>query len=319
MSRMDRLKAKTENVRATADIPDSEVAAIPHVPKSGQGAYARRQSLEERIAELEKFGGEVIQVANIAPNPWQPRRVFNEDEIQKLAESIIEVGLIQPVVVRRVPNGDTEYQLIAGERRLRACRSLGMPDIKALVLDIPDEDMAAMALAENMDRQDLSAYEIATSIRGAESAFPNRKEMAKALGLSRSDFYRYMEFFKLPDFILADLEEAPTLLGTHAAEDIVAMIKKHGEKAVSAVSTLWARVKEGDLDQGKIAAAIDSLVTKGQVVRTDRDIKKLFIGKEQAGSITKDASSLTIKIRTAALDAEQEGKLRAFVQGLFKE
>lgn len=318
MSRRDELMAKTAGIRSIADISVPEVKSADHVPRSGQGSYARRQAMEERIAQLEQFGGELLPVANIAPNPWQPRRVFNEDEIRKLAESIAELGLIQPVVVRRVPNGDTQYQLVAGERRLRACRSLGLSDIKALVLDIPDEDMAAMALAENMDRQDLSAYEIATSIRGAEGAFPNRKEMSKALGLSRSDFYRLMAFFQLPDFILADLETTPTLLGAHAAEDIVAIIKKHGDKAVSAASTLWAHVKEGDLDQGKIAAAIDGLVTKGQAVRTDRDIKKLFVGKEQAGSITRDANSLTIKIRTAALDGGQEERLRAFVEGLLK-
>ena len=318
MSRMDKMMAKTANIRSTADIPDSEVAAIPHVPKSGQGAYARRQSLEERIAELEKFGGEVLQAANIVPNPWQPRRLFKEEDIRKLADSIAEVGLIQPVVVRRVHIVDTQYQLIAGERRLRACRLLGLPDIKALVLDIADEDMAVMALAENMDRQDLSAYEIATSIRGAESAFSNRKEMSKALGIQRSDFYRYMAFFQLPDFILADLEITPTLLGAHAAEDIVAIIKKRGDKAVSAVSTLWTRVKAGDLDQGKIAAAIDSMATRGDTGSTDRDIKKLFVGKEQAGSITKDATSLTIKIKSAALTGDQEKQLRMFVEQLLK-
>jgi ParB family chromosome partitioning protein len=223
------------------------------------------------------------------------------------------------VVVRRVPNGNTQYQLIAGERRLRACRLLGLAEIKALVLDIQDEDMAAMALAENMDRADLSAYEIATSIRGAESAFPSRKEMSKALGLSRTDFYRYVAFFQLPDFILADLEKTPSLLGAHAAADIAAIIKKHGDKAISAAATMWARAKEGDLDQGKIAAAIDSLVIKGHVVRTDRDIKKLFVGSAQAGSITRDGAALTVKIRTAALSAKKEERLREFVQALLAE
>jgi ParB family chromosome partitioning protein len=319
MSRRDELMAKSAGIRSIDEISVPEVKAEDHVPRSGQGSYARRQAMEERIAALEKFGGEVLQMTNIVQNPWQPRRVFNEEDIRKLADSIAEVGLIQPVVVRRVPNGDTQYQLIAGERRLRACRLLGLADIKALALDVADEDMAAMALAENMERQDLSAYEIAASIRGAESAFPNRKEMSKALGISRSDFYRYMAFFQLPDFILADLEVTPTLLGAHAAEDIVVSIKKHGDKATSVVSLLWARVKAGDLDQGKIAAAIESLVTRGDTVRTDRDIKKLFIGKEQAGSITRDASALTVKIRAAVLSNDKENRLREFVQKLLIE
>ncbi len=337
MSRMDKMMAKTANIRSTADISDSEVAAIPHVPKSGQGAYARRQSLEERIAELEKFGGEVILVANIAPNPWQPRRVFNEDEIRKLAESITEVGLIQPIVVRRsvpnrdrfqddqggsqfVPNRDKSYQIVAGERRWRAHQLLGYAEIKAVISDVADADMALMALAENLDREDLTDYETSKAIARVRREFKSKTRLAEAIGISRQDLNKYEAFLNLPKTVIDDLENAPGLLGRNAAEQVVATIKIHGQKALDAVPDIWGRVKSGQLSQGKFADALKTVAIHGKHVRTERHIKPLFVGKEQeqAGSITKDASSLTIKIKSAALSGDQEERLRVFVEALLK-
>jgi ParB family chromosome partitioning protein len=317
MSRREELMAKTANIKSIADIPDVEISPEDHVPRSGVGSYHRRQKFEERIAELEKAGAEIICVSDIDPNPWQPRRVFDESELQKLAKSITEVGLIQPIAVRRVSNGDTKFQLIAGERRVRAHKMVSKSDIKAVIIDASDEDMAALALAENVDRDDLSAYEVALAIKAAEAGFPNRKEIAKALGMTRGELYRYRAFFELPDFILADLNSHPSLLGSHAAQAIVAVVKKYGDLSVSPLETIWPRVKSGDLDQGKIASLIESTVTRGEPIKTDRDIKKLFVGKDQAGSMTRDASGFTIKIKAAALTPEKETELRGFVERMF--
>ena len=318
MSRLDKMMAKTQGIRAAKDIPASE-ATPPTGPRTAVGTMAAWQAAQRRIEELEAQGtSSTIAVDKIKPNPWQPRRVFREDEILKLAESIADVGLIQPVVVRRVQNLDTAFELVAGERRLRAHRLLAKVEIKAVVIDVPDEDMAAMALAENIDREDLSAYEIAIALQNAESAFPNRKELARSLGMQRSDLYRYMAFFQLPQFIRDELDLNPSLLGRDAAEAIAAVAKRHGDKAKDAVSRIWTRFKVGEIDQGKFAAAVESMVTRGNVVRTNRDIKKLFVGKEQAGSITRDASSLTIKIKSVALTGDQESRLREFVEGLLK-
>ena len=316
MSRLDKMMAKTQGIRAAKDIPASE-AISPAGPRTAVGTMAAWQAAQRRIEELEAQGtSSMIVVDQIKPNPWQPRRVFKEDEIRKLAESIADVGLIQPVVVRRVQNLDTGFELVAGERRLRAHKLLAKGEIKAIIIEVADEDMAAMALAENIDREDLSAYEIAIALQNAESAFPNRKELAKSLGMQRSDLYRYMAFFQLPESIRADLDVNPTLLGRDAAEGIAAVLKKHGDGASEAVSRIWTRFKTGGIDQGKFAAAAEALIVRGHTLRTDRDIKKLFIGKEQAGSITRDASSLTIKIRTAAISNDKESRLRAFVQQL---
>jgi ParB family chromosome partitioning protein len=278
-------------------------------------AESRVAALEVRIKDLESSA---IAISDIEPNPWQPRRVFNEEEIQALAESVAETGLIQPVVVRRksVSNRDT-FQLIAGERRLRAHRLLGLAEIKAVVLDVSDESMATMALAENIARQDLTAYEISLAIRAAQQQFKSTKRLAESIGVGRTDLYRYLAFADLPDFIRSDLDESPGLLGRDAASLLVSILKKHGQPAIDALLKLWPRVKSGDLDQGKIASLVEATVTRGEPLKTDRDIKKLFVGKEQAGSMTRDGSGFTIKIKAAALTAEKETELRSFVERMF--
>jgi len=296
-------------------------------------AEGRAVELEAKLAVLQESGegATKIGVSLIGPNPWQPRRVFAEAELQKLAGSIAEVGLIQPIVVRsvpnmdtpptsanRVPNMDTRYQIVAGERRWRAHKLLELADIKAIVIEASDDEMVALALAENFDREDLTAYEIALAIRNADAAFPTKKGMAAALGIQRTDLYRYLAFFELPDKIVADLEANPGLLGRHAAFDLAAVIKKHGEKALIPTIEVWTRFKRGGIDQAALASLLEAAMAPGRPARTERDIKKLFVGKEQAGSITRDAGALTIKLRASALNREQEDRLRNFVEELLR-
>jgi len=331
---------KNKSASALAETPAKALVARKPVTSPGQlmafqgemiAAEDRIKVLEARVRDLE---ASAISIEGISTNPWQPRRVFDEAEIQKLAGSIAEVGLIQPIIVRRsksvsntdtaksdsesVSITDTPYQLVAGERRLRACRALGRVDIRAIVVEATDEEMAALALAENVDREDLTDYEIAVAIRNAESAFPSRKNLASCLGINRTELYQYLSFFNLPKALVKDLDSNPRLLGRNAAEDIVATIRKHGAPAADAVLKVWARFKAGDIEQGKIAALIETGIQRDRLPRTDRDIKKLFVGKEQAGSITRDAGALTIKLRSAVLSREQETRLRAFVEELIK-
>ncbi len=330
-SRIEKMLAKSASIRGVKDIPEEDVVGQGK-PKTAVGTMAAWQAAQQRIAELEASGpAATVPIDAVSVNPWQPRRIFDDGELQKLASSISEIGLIQPVVVRCVSNTDTQencegegvsntdtrYELVAGERRLRAHKLLGKADIKAVTIDVTDEDMASMALAENIDREDLTDYEIAIAIKNAENAFPNRKSLAQCLGIQRTELYQYLAFFYLPDFVLEDLNSTPAILGRNAAESIKTQITKHGDKALESLKSLWPRVKAGDLDQGKIAATIESAVVRGEAVKTNRDIKKLFVGKEQAGSITRDASHLAIKIRSVALTPEMETELRAFVERMF--
>jgi ParB family chromosome partitioning protein len=343
MSRLQKMLAKSADIKGTNDIDRSTVRPSD-IPKTGVGMMAQLSTARARIQELEEsLSSTDLPVDAISPNPWQPRRVFAGEEIQKLANSIAELGLIQPIVVRSVgisiartlpsesvsntdtqahasesvSNTDTRYELVAGERRLRAHKLIRKGTIKAIVVNVSNEDMAAMALAENIDREDLTDFEIANAIKNAEDGFPTRKSLAQCLGIQRTELYQYLAFFHLPDFVLTDLNEVPSLLGRNAAESIKTELGKHGDKAIDSLRALWPRVKSGNMDQGKIAATIESAVTRGDVVKTNRDIKKLFVGKDQAGSITRDAAKFQVTIKTAALPPEKEAELRAFVEKLF--
>lgn len=330
---------KSKSAAALANIQPATKPTVTKKPVTSPGQLMAYQgeimAAEDRIRELEArikdLESSAIPIDIVVPNPWQPRKVFDEAEIQKLAGSIAEVGLIQPIIVRRVGNSNTSdgqesvgtsntiYQIVAGERRWRACKTLGKSEIKAVVIDATDEDMVAIALAENFDREDLTAYEIAVAIKNAESAFPSRKSLAAALGINRSDLYDFLAFFALPSFIIDSLESAPGLLGRTAAKDIKVAIGKHGQLAIDALEKLWPRVKSGEIDQGKIASLIEASIARGGRFPVRRNIQKLFVGKEQAGSITRDDTKLKIEIRAAALTPEKEAELRAFVEKMFQK
>ena len=111
----------------------------------------------ERIGKLAR-----LPVGEILPNPNQPRRSFDQQELDKLAKSIAANGLLQPISVRRQDRNS--YELIAGERRLMACKALGMDKIPAIVIEMPDTDSAVMALVENLHRADLECFEEAEAI-----------------------------------------------------------------------------------------------------------------------------------------------------------
>lgn len=323
MKKINKFDILSEGLGASLDKLDGSAAPRPKTApgqlmtfRNEMGAYEDRiAALEEELADAKRTE---IPLDLIDPNPWQPRTFFDPQEISDLAASIAEVGLIQPVIVRRVPTLDTRYQLIAGERRLRAHKELGRTEIKAIILDAADEELAVMALAENLDRADLADYEISKAIRRAEKEFPDRKQMAKAIGIGRSDLYRYLAFQSLPEIIKTDLEINPRLLGRFVAEQIVSFIKEHGMTATDALSVVWPKVKGGHLDQTKLVSAAEASFN-GKATRTDRDIRKLFVNTVQAGSITRDQNAFTVKIKTVLLTDEKEARLREFVQHLLEQ
>jgi ParB family transcriptional regulator, chromosome partitioning protein len=317
MSNMrEQLLAKTSGIRTTSSIKEDEVKRSNRT-QTAPGLAGALAVAQLRVQELESTGAaSQLLVSDIVPNPWQPRRVFNESKLSELAESIREVGLMQPVVVRRA---EDIFQIVAGERRWRAHKMVGLDVIKAVVVECSDEDMAVLALVENVSRDDLSDYEVAMSMRQTEKEFPDRKRMAEALGMSRSGLYQFLSFENLPDFIRRDLDIQPRLLGGTAAQAIVAAIKKHGEDGVTAATELWPLVVKGDMDQGKVAAAIKALATRRTTTNSasERSIDKFFSGKEHAGSITRDISGITVKIKAGVLTDAQEAQIRELISQMF--
>lgn len=136
-----------------------------------------------------------LQVAKIMPNPSQPRKIFQEDELRNLAQSIIENGLLQPVVVRK---DSGVYYLIAGERRLRACKLAGINEIPAIISDCEPEDSAVLALLENVQRRDLHMFEQANAIVNLLREWQiTQEEAARRLGMSQSYLANKIRLLKL--------------------------------------------------------------------------------------------------------------------------
>ncbi|MEM5432399.1 Plasmid partition protein B [Cupriavidus taiwanensis] len=318
MSNMrEQLLAKTAGIRKTSAIQKDEIKRNDRT-QTAPGLAGALAVAQMRVQELEAAGvASQIAVSEIGPNPWQPRRVFNDSKLSDLAESIREVGLMQPIVVRRAESG---YQIVAGERRWRAHKMLGADTIKAVVAEPSDADMAVLALVENVSRDDLSDYEIALSIRQTEKEFPSRARLAEALGLSRSGLYRFLSFAQLPDYVIRDLDLQPNLLGGTAAEAIVMTIRKYGEAGDAAAREIWPLVASGKMDQGKAAGAIKALATRRAEAASsasERSIDKFFSGKEHAGSITKDVNGFTVKIKGNVLSEALETQIRQLISETF--
>lgn len=141
-----------------------------------------------------------LPVGSIAPNPFQPRREFSEEELEDLASSIRENGLLQPIVVRPAPpGGNAAWELIAGERRWRAVTRLGWSEVPALVRTIDDRAMLVLALVENLQRSELSPLEEAAGYQQLAEEFGlSQQQIAKVVGRDRSTIANSLRLLQLP-------------------------------------------------------------------------------------------------------------------------
>lgn len=150
-------------------------------------------------ASLENSEMMRVAVDRIDPNPFQPRRVFDATEIASLADSIREHGVLQPILVREV---EDRYQLIAGERRLRACQEANLNDIPVRVLALDDRRVSELAMVENLQREDLNAIEKALAFRDYLGRYHvTQDELAKRLGLDRSTISNLIRLLDLPEVV----------------------------------------------------------------------------------------------------------------------
>ena len=138
-----------------------------------------------------------IPVSEIRPNPYQPRKTFNEEALRELAESIKNYGVFTPIIVKKSIKG---YDLIAGERRLRASKIAGMETIPAIVKDYTDDQMREISLLENLQRENLTAIELAWAYKGIIDNLDIRQEdLAQKIGKSRSHITNTLGLLNLPD------------------------------------------------------------------------------------------------------------------------
>lgn len=138
-----------------------------------------------------------VPITSIVPNPKQPRTVFNEEELNDLAASIKEHGIIQPLVVSENPNG--EYTLIAGERRLRAAQLAGLTSVPVISRNADDQELLELALIENIQREDLSPLEAAEAYKNLEENFNlTHEEISRRVGKNRVSITNTIRLLKLP-------------------------------------------------------------------------------------------------------------------------
>lgn len=152
-----------------------------------------------------------VAINLIAPNPQQPRTQFDEESLSELAASIAELGIIQPITLRR--SGD-KYIIISGERRWRAAQMVGIEYLPAYIREVEDEDLHAMALVENIQRQDLNAIEIALGMqRLIDECGLTQEAMAEKVGKKRSTVSNYMRLLSLPAEVQLALKEGIITMG----------------------------------------------------------------------------------------------------------
>jgi len=150
----------------------------------------------------------------IRPGRFQPRSVFDQEKLSELADSIRAQGVVQPVVVRPVGESEGEYELIAGERRWRAAQIAGLERIPAVVRDVPDEVSVAMALIENIQREDLNPIEEAMSLQRLQQEFElTQQEVANAIGKSRSTVANLLRLMTLQEDVRRLVEHGDLEMG----------------------------------------------------------------------------------------------------------
>lgn len=215
------LPLKSEQARPELGASGSDAPGTPRMKKnSGFAAQSSVAQADPELPDAEKTsvgveatgsGGTVtsfISVGDIEPNPYQPRRSFDEEELSNLAASIGEHGIIQPIVVRPSPGGNKPYQLVAGERRWRASQRAALQQIPAIVRPVNDLQALELALIENVQRHDISAIDAALAYRRLADDFRlSQEDIARRVGKSRSAVANTMRLLDLQPEIRKAIED----------------------------------------------------------------------------------------------------------------
>lgn len=205
-----------------------------------------------------------VEISLIDPNPNQPRREFDQEALQELANSIRELGIIQPITLRKVAN---RYQIIAGERRWRASQLAGLQKIPAYIVDVEDQGVMEMALVENIQREDLNAIEIALAYQHlAETTGMTQAKISDRVGKSRAAVTNYLRLLKLPAQVQMALKNheiemghARALLAIDSPSQQIKLFREVQQQQLSVrkVEELVQALKNGDdvkTARGKIAS-----------------------------------------------------------------
>ena len=207
-----------------------------------------------------------VRMDDIQPNPNQPRSEFDDDNLQELANSIRQIGLVQPITLRDM--GDGTYTIIAGERRWRACQRVGLTTIPAYIRTVDDENMLEMALVENIQREDLTAIEVALAYQNLIEQYSlTQDQLSEKVGKNRATIANYLRLLKLPASVQMALRKRELDMG-HAR----ALLSISDPKAQLKV---FSEMKKGRMSVRQIENMVRLLSEGGSVkTKTGKRIKQ---------------------------------------------
>lgn len=259
-----------------------------------------------------------VPVDDIEPNPFQPRVTFEQSALDELAASIRTLGLIQPITVRRIPDG--RYQIISGERRFRACRMAGMTAIPAYVREAEDSGMLEMAIVENLQRSNLDPIELAMSYqRLIDECRLTQEQLAERVSKSRATVTNTLRLLQLPAKVQHDLKvgvistgHAKAMLGVddpQAQEQLCDLVLRDGMSVRQLEELVRKMQANPDIRPRKVAQA--------PALPSEYDDLKTHIAKyfQQAVSIKRSSSgkgSLTIHFSS-------DDEIRSFLEALDRQ
>lgn len=209
----------------------------------GRGLSALlEESPQDQVTMDRLRSARTAPIEQLEPSPFQPRRFFDENELQGLVDSITEQGVLQPILVRRHPEDQARYQIVAGERRWRASQLAGLHEVPIVVRDLGDSETLELAIIENVQRQDLTAIEEAEGYRRLLDEFGHTQEqLGQLVGKSRSHVANMLRLMNLPEDIRSLVHRGDLSAG-HArallmAEDPVALAKQVLSKGLNVRQT----------------------------------------------------------------------------------
>ena len=226
----------------------------------------------------------MVPIEKVRPNPDQPRQDFSQKELEELASSISEKGVIQPIIVRIDPKDKNLYQIIAGERRWRASQIALVHDIPIIIREMDDTEVLEVAIIENVQRSDLNPVEEALGFRQLMDSYGHTQEkLAKALGKSRSHIANILRLLSLPDDVLAMLR-AGQLSSGHARAMVTA---ENPSKLAALVVAKGLSVRETE----RLARANDNdAKSKSFAPRKEKDADTVVLENDLAANLNMKVS-----------------------------
>lgn len=272
----------------------------------GRGLAALFGEESEDYASLDKVRStKTVPIEHLRPGRYQPRHHFDAEAVNALAESIKAQGILQPILVRRVPDRPDEFEIVAGERRWRAAQIAKLHEVPVLIRDLTDAESLELAIVENVQRQDLTPLEEAEGYRRLVDEFQHTQEdLARTVGKSRSHIANTLRLLGLPDSIKTLLQEgklsaghARALLGCENAQALADKIVRQGLNVRQAEKLVQDAKSSGSTTRKAKRPAADHPPKDTDTLALERDLTAL-LGLKVSINFQGSGGSLTIHYKT---------------------